>query len=683
VSEARADISPVRDDRTDVPPLARRMPPPFLADTSGDTMRNAAQSASSQTPVTQTGGGLGTPVSATAQPARYAGDIDPALYPVLDKVKGGESGGKYDALYGGGNFGFPSWPGRQGPAGMSHAAGGYGDQPGTWRQIATEVQQRFGRTLDFGSRKDQDFGNAYWMIKTYGRDANGHNLIEASKAGAVDYGRLAGQYASLGPVNSKGQPIPNAGEGQAQLRTINEQVGKLLDDVRSTGGRDKDTWRRLDEARTKMLDYERHALELSEKPPQADPRDAMQRLGGLATVVGILGGLLTKQPLMAALNAGGAAMEAYNKQDEATYQYQREQWKHHTDMLLKMAQFQHDQLRDVLDDEKLQAGERMQKVHVIASLLGHEQTGALAQISDEKSLRQWQASNQLAIDRLAETKRLDDARIASMGHGGRVGGVQNYVANAVESAREKAGGGLSLDEENKVARQAYDEWRSTGTMAGEKIHEVRQQQQELEEKLHRPLTGEEKTSITHFVEKGGITGNEQQRLQARDSLYADSLGFLDESIGMLDRHVGISGTAGRVTRLGERVGDLFGSDETDRVQFERNINYLKFAAPTLLLDRQGRPLSAEAGEINAIIGGLRMGDLAKNTIRSLERIQDIYKNHRQDLQLQLKGEWKPREQRGESPPAATSGALTTPMSGSAGPAPPTNWWESSPLAPPQ
>jgi hypothetical protein len=64
-----------------------------------------------------------------------------------DDIKQRESGGNYNVGYGGADlsnapldqYGFPQWPGKMGPAGMSHAAGAYQFQPGTWRPYAEKL----------------------------------------------------------------------------------------------------------------------------------------------------------------------------------------------------------------------------------------------------------------------------------------------------------------------------------------------------------------------------------------------------------------------------------------------------------------------------------------------------------------------------------------------------------------
>lgn len=64
---------------------------------------------------------------------------------ILERIKQHESGGRYDILHGPGGkpsgtitdwSKFPEWQGFMGPAGMSHAAGAYGFQPGTYEEMA-------------------------------------------------------------------------------------------------------------------------------------------------------------------------------------------------------------------------------------------------------------------------------------------------------------------------------------------------------------------------------------------------------------------------------------------------------------------------------------------------------------------------------------------------------------------
>lgn len=136
-----------------------------------------------------------------------------------------------------------------------------------------------------------------------------------------------------------------------------------------------------------------------------------------------------------------------------------------------------------------------------------------------------------------------------------------------------------------------------------------------------------------------VSGNERLKQEAHIQQFDNSLKKIDSVTGVLDKYTGAAGLAGKATRMAERVRDIFGSKDTDRVQFMRDIQYLKSEAPQLLFDRSGRPLAAEADRLNDIIGGLSAGDTTANTLRSLQEIKTLYAKMRKDAQDRLKGDF--------------------------------------------
>lgn len=87
----------------------------------------------------------------------------------LSSLAQGESGGRYFIGWGDTDlsgasvdqYGFPQWSGKMGPAGISHAAGAYQFQPGTWKTVAS----KYG--LNFQNNADQDAGAWYLAQETY------------------------------------------------------------------------------------------------------------------------------------------------------------------------------------------------------------------------------------------------------------------------------------------------------------------------------------------------------------------------------------------------------------------------------------------------------------------------------------------------------------------------------------
>src|SRR5580692_1301791 len=132
------------------------------------------------------------------------------------------------------------------------------------------------------------------------------------------------------------------------------------------------------------------------------------------------------------------------------------------------------------------------------------------------------------------------------------------------------------------------------------------------------------------TESAGVTGNQREKDESHIEMYDNSMAKIDGVTGVLDKYVGAAGIAGKATRTAERVRDLFGSNDTDRVQMSRDIEYLQAVAPQLLFDRAGRPLASESSRINDIIAGLNMGDTTANTLRSLKELKTLYQKMQAD-----------------------------------------------------
>lgn len=108
---------------------------------------------------------------------------------------------------------------------------------------------------------------------------------------------------------------------------------------------------------------------------------------------------------------------------------------------------------------------------------------------------------------------------------------------------------------------------------------------------------------------------------------------------LLNKHFGITGVGGMITRPMEAVGNMTAiSNETDRAQFRRFIDEIKEWAPTVLLQRSGRPLAAEAARLDRIIAGLNAGDTAANTKRAFKELRETWGMIEQQLQERATGE---------------------------------------------
>ena len=72
------------------------------------------------------------------------------------------------------------------------------------------------------------------------------------------------------------------------------------------------------------------------KSPSYKPDNPLQDFGGMASLIGIFGGMLSRRPLVTSLNAASGAMQAYHQRNLEDYDKQVEEWKNNTDYISKV-----------------------------------------------------------------------------------------------------------------------------------------------------------------------------------------------------------------------------------------------------------------------------------------------------------------------------------------------------------
>ena len=89
--------------------------------------------------------------------------------------------------------------------------------------------------------------------------------------------------------------------------------------------------------------------ELTEAPKQENYQtDPMKTFGSASMFLATFGSLLTRRPLLAALNSGAAVMNAANNKDAASFKAAMDKWKLDTDNAWKMADWDHKQYEDAI-----------------------------------------------------------------------------------------------------------------------------------------------------------------------------------------------------------------------------------------------------------------------------------------------------------------------------------------------
>lgn len=120
------------------------------------------------------------------------------------------------------------------------------------------------------------------------------------------------------------------------------------------------------------------------KPGVPEP-DPIQAFGSAASILGIIGSMVLKQPISTALNASAAAMKARNAQDWTTYEAKYKEWKDATDLAYRHADWEQKHYADGLELLKTNQSLGAAKISAIAAVTQNDQMRALIESGDFKS----------------------------------------------------------------------------------------------------------------------------------------------------------------------------------------------------------------------------------------------------------------------------------------------------------
>jgi hypothetical protein len=231
-----------------------------------------------------------------------------------------------------------------------------------------------------------------------------------------------------------------------------------------------------------------------------------------------------------------------------------------------------------------------------------------------------------------QNKQIQDAvrGVASARYGGRTSPIMTEIQRQLDASDANADPNETLEDtrarHNKIIADVSSAQKpnaASPTMAKEQAQLVEDLMKKDNPETGKPYTREEAIKRAKEVGAPPPTGNKLIDLKSHIGQYDDAIKIIDGIDKTLNKYAGAAGIAGRATRLGERVGNILGSNQTDRTQMMRDIEQLQLMGPRLLLDQKtGRPLSAEAGHITDIIAGLNMGDTTANTLRAMKDIKE-------------------------------------------------------------
>lgn len=373
-----------------------------------------------------------------APPPQPQAPADDPLAPVMAKIAGGESGGSPDPYTA--RYGFPQQPGAAGPAGISHAAGKYQFEPGTWVQTSREMVAQGQPAPNFANPADQERVARFLAQKTY-KQNTGRDLASDAAAGKVDYPALSGQWPSLKQTAGR-DLVERVRQGKfAEAADLDKAAQAAIKQIGTLGGSISESMKRVRDAQDKAEKAQQTVMEAIAKPPQHPEQDAIQHMGGLATVVGILGGLFTRSPMRASINAAASATEAYNQGDIDKYKLAYSDWKTHTDLLFKIADESSSRARDILYDEKMGNDERRAMLDTTLRAAGLSQLADAARTQGEGVVLDW-------TEKMGAAQQAKELRMAQIDN-------TNAYREATLALRSGSGTGALLDKPtlNQMADQ--------------------------------------------------------------------------------------------------------------------------------------------------------------------------------------------------------------------------------------
>ena len=130
-------------------------------------------------------------------------------------------------------------------------------------------------------------------------------------------------------------------------------------------------------------------LDALPEKPQPTYRSPLEAMGSYSGLLAILGGTLTRQPLVASLNAASGVMNAYRAQDMETARNQFDTWKVNTENALKLHNFKMEAYKAALDKSKTDQAGATARFATIARAFGDENAASIAEmngIEDAKKL---------------------------------------------------------------------------------------------------------------------------------------------------------------------------------------------------------------------------------------------------------------------------------------------------------
>lgn len=224
--------------------------------------------------------------------------------------------------------------------------------------------------------------------------------------------------AALDPAKSPLAPAPPPTSVNSILAQQPQRVAELQGDVAEADKKVADI--NTKEGAMKMPELQ------AVPPPTPQPTDPSKIWGSAAMLLAGLGGMMTRRPIVTAMNAASKVFEAYRSNDQEAARTAYDSWKVANENAMKIADFQQKQYKEALD------GYEKDKTGALASL-----KAKMAAFQDTTGIQQLELHGiQGAQQHIIELERLQND-IAKAQPGLEKGNDQHMAAMAIKDAQKE------------------------------------------------------------------------------------------------------------------------------------------------------------------------------------------------------------------------------------------------------
>jgi muramidase (phage lysozyme) len=330
-------------------------------------------------------------------------EIPPEAVGLMNLIAKGE-GPNYNNLYNGSTFSdFSAHPadlGWKGDIGRdtgkpTHAAGAWSFQPDSWH----DAQKALG-LADFSQVPQAKA--SWWLAQRDYKNNTGRDLLSDLRDHHLDeiIPGLKTTWTSLGKGSESDQTMYGnqswgrgmadefLRQGERDARRIEADRAEYLAAAEKAPAGSAERMEMLHEAH----DASRRATEQYDKllksPTVYQPTDAFAGFGGIIMALAAFAGGRAAQPLTGALTAMSGALDGMNQGNKEAYDRAFHIWDMQTDGALKLVNIQNNEIRNILEDQRMADNEKA--AHLQTLFAGYQMDQSAAALREGNWMKVWQ-----------------------------------------------------------------------------------------------------------------------------------------------------------------------------------------------------------------------------------------------------------------------------------------------------